>query len=226
MLSLLNLTIAIIDIALLFYVIRSLPASSGNGQWRRVFLAALLCGMTYDNLIVASGYWFIEQPWFSTASMGRFYFHVLSLPFLSLFTYSIIRDCGLTLGQHKAFFLLCLSATLAALTFGISQELVGLELVENSQFGIRRMSNAHGSAPVATILTNLFTILLAAYVWHKSGLKILFLGSLFIFIVNGATAGQKWGFIAGNLAEIVFVLSLIVSHKQVCVRASRQQVSA
>jgi len=224
MLSLLNFFIALIDIVLLFYVIRALP--SEQGQWRKVFLVVLLCGMTYDNLMVASGYWLIEQPWFTTASMGRFYIHVLSLPFLSLFTFSIIRDSGLSLGKNKAFFLLCTLVTAGALAFGISQELMGLQLVENSQFGIRRMSNAHGSAPVATILTNLFTLVLAAYLWRKSGFKLLFLGSLFIFVVNGATAGQAWGFIAGNLAEIVFVLSLIVSHKHLSVRPTMQQETA
>lgn len=224
MLSLLNFAIAIIDIVLLLYVLTSTPAA--QGQWRRLFLGALLCGMAYDNLIVASGQWFIEQPWFYTASMVRFYSHVLILPFLSLFTFSILRDQGLALGQSRLFWLLCTAVTLAALAFGISQELVGLQLVENSQFGVQRMSNAHGSAPVATILTNLFTIGLAAYVWRKSGWKVLFWGSIFIFIVNGAGAGQKWGFIAGNLAEVVFVLSLIFTHLHVSARAATQPQQA
>lgn len=226
MLSLLNFTIAIIDIALLLYVLTSLPRLSAKGQWRRLFLCALLCGMAYDNLIVASGQWFIEQPWFYNASMARFYSHVLILPFLSLFTFSIIRDYGLALGQSRLFLPLCTAVTLGALAFGISQELVGLQLVENSQFGVRRMSNAHGSAPVATILTNLFTIVLAAYLWRKSGWKVLFWGSIFIFIVNGASAGQKWGFIAGNLAEVVFVLSLIFTHLHVSTRETIQPQQA
>ncbi|WP_337881078.1 hypothetical protein [Rheinheimera sp.] len=228
MLSLLNFTIAMFDLALLFYVLSTPAGNAGGSQWRLLFLAVLLGGMAYDNLVIASGYWLIEQPWFYGVSMARFYFHVLSLPFLTLFTWSIIRDSGLALGQSRLFLMVCAAMTLGALAYGISQELWGLQLVENSQFGVRRMSNAHGSAPVATILTNLFTILLAGYVWRKSGWKVLFLGAVFIFIVNGATAGQKWGFMAGNLAEVVFALSLIASHLHVSATAAvnRQQVLA
>lgn len=227
MLSLLNLSITLIDIALLLYVCTALSRSYLGGQWRKVFLIALLFGMAYDNLIVAAGNWFIDEPWFTPISMVRFYCHVLTLPFLSLFTYSIIRESGLALGQSKVFLMACALVTLGTLTYGISHELVGLQLVETMQLGSKRMINAHGSAPIATIVTNLFTIILSAYQWRKTGWKALFLGSIFIFVVNAATAGKPWGFIAGNLAEIVFVLCLIATHQHVCSpRHSNKQVSA
>ncbi|QYJ78808.1 hypothetical protein [Shewanella acanthi] len=227
MLSLLNLTITLIDIALLLYVCTAIPSSHRSGQGRSIFLVALLFGMAYDNLVVAAGNWFIGEPWFTPVSMMRFYCHVLTLPFLSLFTYSIIREAGLALGQSKVFLMLSLLVTLSTLIYGISHELVGLQLVETSQLGIQRMTNANGSAPIATIVTNLFTIILSAYLWRKTGWKVLCLGSMFIFVVNAVAAGKPWGFIAGNLVEIVFVLSLIITHQNITTnRYPAKQVTA
>ncbi|MCH1930403.1 hypothetical protein L9G16_09445 [Shewanella sp. A25] len=227
MLSLLNLTITLIDIALLLYVCFALPSTLHGGKWRQVFLVALLLGMAYDNLIVAAGNWLIAEPWFTPVSMVRFYCHVLTLPFLSLFTYSIIRQSGLALGKNKVFLMACALVTLGTLAYGISHELVGLQLVETSQLGSKRMTNAHGSAPIATIVTNLFTIILSAYLWRKTGWKVLCLGSMFIFVVNAVAAGKPWGFIAGNLVEIVFVLSLIITHQNITTnRYPAKQVTA
>ena len=213
MISLLNLSFALIDLCLLVYLLKMPLPKQAIIQLPRVFICALLCGMTYDNLVVASGYWFIQESWFATINIPRFYLHVLVLPFLSLFTYAIIRQSGIALGKSPLFFAFCLLVTISALAYGISHELLNLQLVEKSALGTTRMSNANSSAPMATIVTNIVTLILAGYLWRKSGWKILFLGALFIFVVNGASATQAWGFLAGNFAEIIFVLSLITTLK-------------
>ena len=71
------------------------------------------------------------------------------------------------------------------------------------------MSNLSGVPPIATILTNLLLIILAAAVWRACGQKAMFAGALFALVVNGALAGIEWFFLVGNFVEVVFILSLL-----------------
>jgi len=50
-------------------------------------------------------------------------------------------------------------------------------------------------------------------VWKVNGWRWFFLGGLFIFLLNGATGAQPWGFIVGNFAEVVFILCLLATHR-------------
>lgn len=209
MTGLIVLIFAAIHVSLVIYLLRQ---PSLNAATRAGFLTLLLCAMAYDNLVVGSGMWWFDEAWFASANLPRFYLHVLILPFLTMFTYSLVTAAQPALAQSRLFMVLCAAVTVGALGFGISHELLSIELAEKTLLGLSRYTNANGSLPLATIFTNLFTMLLAIYLWRKSGWPWLCLGALFIFLVNGASAGQPWGFLAGNLAEIVFVFSLIKTH--------------
>ena len=62
---------------------------------------------------------------------------------------------------------------------------------------------------IVTGSTNILLLPMAALVWKSNGWKWFFLGALFIFLLNGATGTQSWGFLVGNFAEVVFMLSLL-----------------
>lgn len=192
-----------------------------SNVFRLWFLRALLMGMLYDNLTVALGYWFIDESWYKVANYPRFYIHVIILPFLTLFTFSLLKHLSIVdvrkensrFLTNKTFQIFCIAFTFSMLIFGINHELIGLQLAPKEALDFTRYSKVISSPPIATILTNLFTIALSIVLWRKIKWKILTIGSSIIFIINAASAGQPWGFLAGNVSEIVFVLSLMLTHR-------------
>lgn len=186
---------------------------SDNSQWRIWFLRLMLFGMIYDNLAQGLGFLFVEQDWFVALNYPRYYLHVWVLPFLTLFTLAIMKDAGVGIASNRVFSVFCIAFTLIALAFGSWQELPGLELAVQDEAGLVKLKKVGASIPYATVLTNFLVIIMAAAVWKVSGWKWLFLGALFIFILNSATGGLSWGFAVGNFAEVVFIFSLLQTEK-------------
>jgi hypothetical protein len=89
-----------------------------------------------------------------------------------------------------------------------------LELGPKSAIGVTKLGSVSGLPPIATILTNILLLPMAALVWKASGWRWLLLGALFIFLVNGATGAQPWGFLVGNFSELVFMVSLLATDRR------------
>ena len=89
-----------------------------------------------------------------------------------------------------------------------------LELGPKNALGVMKLSSLSGLPPMATVVTNVLMLPMAAWVWKASGWKWFLLGAGFIFLLNGSTGAQPWGFIAGNLCELVFILSLLFTHRR------------
>ncbi|GAB3096411.1 hypothetical protein GCM10027217_11450 [Pseudomaricurvus hydrocarbonicus] len=102
----------------------------------------------------------------------------------------------------------------AAIMFGLYHEVVLLELGDKSALGVHKLGNLSSAPPWATILSNLVFLPLAWVYWRTTGWPWMLLGGVFIFIVNGASAAQPWGFLAGNFAEVVFIISLILTERR------------
>ena len=186
------LIFAAVDIALLAWTFRDRDFAAPR-LW---LLRFLLLGMFYDNLVQGSGNWFIEEGWYAPANIPRFVLHASVLPFLTLFGLSVF----------------CWLFTACALGWGLYHEVALLELGPRSALGVTKLGSLSSMPPVATILTNILVLPMAAAVWRVAGWPWFFLGGMFIFVVNGATAAQPWGFLVGNFAEVVFVLSLLQTH--------------
>lgn len=177
-------------------------------------LRALLFGMFYDNLMQGLGAWFITASWYESASIMRFVFHVSVLPFLTIFTLLILQLGQVNIANKLWFIGGCWMFALAAVIFGIYYEVYLLELGRTSVLGVEKLTSLSKTPPIATILTNIVVMLMAAALWRHNGWKWLFLGALFIFIVNGATATLAWGFIAGNFAELIFIICLLATARK------------
>ena len=182
--------------------------------WRLWFLRFMLFGMFYDNLVQGIGNWFIEADWYQAANVPRFVLHSLVLPFLTLFALSVMRSADVKMASNSFFVGFCWVFTLVALGYGFNHEVVQLELGPKPAMGILKMGSISGVPPIATILTNILILPMAAAVWKVSGWKWFFLGALFIFLLNGATGAQPWGFLVGNFAEVVFVIALLATHRK------------
>ncbi|MEX0827431.1 MAG: hypothetical protein WD005_00600 [Haliea sp.] len=209
MLNLLLLGLAVVHGILFLWSLRW-----GDSASRRLwFLWALLFGMCYDNLITGTGSYFINSDWYEMANIPRFVLHSSILPFLILFTLSAMQTQGIPSARHPIAIWVCGCFVLLAVMYGLYHEVYLLQLEEKMSFGVVRLGDTAGGPPMATIMTNLLMLPMAAVVWRKSGWPWLFLGGLFIVVVNGATAPMAWGFLAGNFAEVVFVLALLATEK-------------
>ena len=56
-------------------------------------------------------------------------------------------------------------------------------------------------------------IALGFILWRRTGWPLLFGGPLFILLVNGAAAARPWGYLAGNGAEVVSILCLLLTER-------------
>ena len=174
----------------------------------------MLLGMSYDNLVQGLGNWFIDAAWYEGANVPRFILHVTVLPFLTIFGLSVMRDAGVALARNALVIGFCWLFTAAALAWGLYHEVYLLQLGPKHAMGVMKLGSISALPPVATILTNILVLPMAAMVWKSSGWKWFFLGGLFIFLVNGATGAQPWGFLVGNFAELVFIVSLLATDRR------------
>lgn len=177
------------------------------------FLRLLLFGMCYDNLLQAMGPYFIDASWYLPLNYPRYVLHAAVLPFLTLFALFIMRSAGIKLAENSLFQAFCILFTVASLAYGLWHEVFLLELVSSDKLGHAKLVSASNAPPLATILTNVLVMAMALSVWRETQWRWFFFGGLFIFLVNGATASMAWGFLAGNMAEIVFVVALLATYR-------------
>lgn len=187
---------------------------SGVDSWRLWFLRAMLCAMFYDNLMQGVGVYLVDSEWFEAASRLRYLLHVTVLPFLALFSLSILRQAEINWADKRWLTAFVVCFFVSAQAYGIYHEVYLLELGPKTELGIVKMANLSGRPPLATIAINLLVLPLAAALWYCNGWRWFFLSALFIFLVNGSTATQPWGFVAGNFAELVFVVGLLFTERQ------------
>ena len=100
---------------------------------------------------------------------------------------------------------------IAAVAYGIVTELVGLHLIEVNLLGHTRLVSADANPPLATILTNIVVLGFAIAIWRRSGWPWLCIATIFIFVVNGASAGSDYGVLFGNFAEVVFAFGWLAA---------------
>ncbi|QFU76460.1 hypothetical protein EY643_12765 [Halioglobus maricola] len=192
--------------------------SGSLGLW---WLRALLVGMCYDNLVQASGQWFVGEAWYEAANTVRFFLHAVLLPMLMLFALHTAQLAGVGVARTPAFISSCRLFTAAAIAWGLYHEVWLLQLEPVSVAGVDKLRSTSTLPPVATILTNLLVLPIAFAIWRIAQWRWLLLGTLFIFVVNGATGAQAWGFAVGNFAEIVYVLTLLGTEKQFSARCTK-----
>ena len=184
------------------------PASA-----RLWILRFLLAGMIYDNLVLALGDAGAGAPWYAAASTGRFVLHAAALPLLIPFALSAMRAAAIPLARRPGVTAGCWLAALAAWSYGFWHDVGRLELVAAEALGHQRLTSLSGLPPLGTIAVNLLLIVLAFILWRRTGWLPLLAGALFILIVNAGTGARPWGFLAGNGAEVVFILCLLATER-------------
>ncbi len=185
----------------------------GRASPRLWILRLLLTGMIYDNLVLALGGNAIGSAWYAAATQGRFVLHAALLPLLIPFALSALRACAIPLADKRLFAVCCWLVAATAWWYGFWQDVGQLELVPRTVLGHPRLTSVSGLPPLGTIAVNLSLVPLAFILWRRTGWAPLLLGTLFILLLNGSVGSRPWGFLAGNGAELVFVLSLLLTER-------------
>lgn len=174
-----------------------------------LFLRCLVLALAFDNLVVALGPSLHTSAIYWPMSTLRFWVHAMLLPFLLVFVASVL---GLYIrrAQTRSWLVgtACILALLAVV-YGYLYDLASLELVVADYYP--RLVAADSQPPIATILVNLLVVIAGGWLWRRANWPWLFAGALQIFLINGATVGRDWSFIAGNTAELLFVISLFAT---------------
>jgi hypothetical protein len=209
-LNFLLLLFALLHMVLLAWTFRN----SSDSSPRLWLLRCMLFGMFYDNLVQGIGNWAVDACWYEAANFPRYLLHAGVLPFLTLFGLSVMQAAGVKVACSRPLQVFCILFTAGALAWGLYHEVYLLQLGPRQDLGVHRLGSLSGMPPIATILTNILILPMAAAVWRASGWQWFFLGALFIFLLNGATVVQPWGFLVGNFGELVFIFCLLATERR------------
>ncbi|WP_101757812.1 hypothetical protein [Oceanicoccus sp. KOV_DT_Chl] len=180
-----------------------------NASPRLWLLRLMMFGMCYDNVMQAIGNWAIETQWYLPMSYPRWALHVMVLPFLTMFGVSIMALAGIRLGTNKLLINLVWVIIALSIVYGVWSDVINQQLMVVEPLGVTKYTSAHSAPPYPTLFANAAVVAMSIAIWRVSGWPWLFAGALFIFLVNGSTAGQEWSFLSGNMAEVVFMFALL-----------------
>lgn len=186
---------------------------AGNKASRPWILRLILAGMIYDNLMLTLGNVGVGSAWYVGATTGRFVLHAALLPLLIPFALAVLRAAAVPIAGRRDLTAFCWLVALAAWGYGFWHDVGGLELVAVEVFGHSRLTSVSDLPPFGTIAVNLLLIPLAFNLWRRTGWPLLLVGAAFILLVNGAVGAEPWGYIAGNAAEVVFILCLLSTER-------------
>ena len=205
MLEVLFASAAIVHLGFLYLTFRARP---GVAVW---LVRLLLCGLVFDNVMLALGTVAIEQDWYVAATVTRYTAHALLLPPLIVAGVLLARRAGAGFAKTGVALPLAIALAVIGMAYGVATESFNQEFVKEILFGHARLVSVDAAPPFATIITNLLLLGVSAAIWRASGWKWLFFGVLQIFLINGATATQDWSIVSGNLAEIIFAASWVAT---------------
>ena len=173
-----------------------------------IYLRLLLLALALDNAILALAPALWESHSYVLMSTLRFWMHALLLPLLLVFAATLLAPSVARVKAQQLVFAAWLLAA-AAITYGYVFDLANLELVVADVYP--RLVATDSQPPFATIFVNMLILPVGVWLWRRRGWPWLFAGALTIFLVNGASAGSEWGFIAGNCVELLFASSLLAT---------------
>ena len=196
---------AVIHLGLLYAAFR---VQGDRATW---LVRLLLCGLVFDNAMLAIGTAAIDEGWYHAVTALRYTTHALVLPLLIVAGVDIARAAGAAFALRQRALPIAIGLAVVAMAYGVATESFNQQFVEETLFGHSRLVSVHAAPPLATIVTNLILLGISAAIWRASGWKWLFLGALQIFLINALTATKDWSIVSGNLAEVLFAASWVAT---------------
>lgn len=170
-----------------------------------VVITAVALALAYDNLVVGFGSTIGVSETLRTLSWGRFALHALVTP--TLFVAAQRLGARVDDGPFGFSLRTAVIAALAGVAVSIATGLVGMDLVPETASGVVRYADANAVVPVASVAVVIVTGLVGWRLRRAGLTSALLAGSIVMFL--GSAAPSNGAPVAGNLAEVVFVASLV-----------------
>jgi hypothetical protein len=170
-------------------------------------LSAVLLALAYDNLVIAAGV-MGEDPLLERISVGRVILHVLAVPLLIPAGVLLAARAGVGWCRRAPVRAGAFVLAGVLILLGVMDDLLALELVPVSEWGLVRYVAAEGGPPVGAILAILVLLVVGAATWRAARWPWLFAGALAMFVAAGAMAAVGW---IGNVGELALMLGLIAT---------------
>lgn len=171
--------------------------------------AALMIALLYENIVLALGTAIGHGPVLEVLSYGRFIGYAVFPPLLIISAVEMARRVGVRWAMRPAARVVGWVAALALITLALGVEVIGRELgpvVLNDV--VRYMWVVKGVPPIAVILMTFVMIGISVAIWRKVGYPWLLIGSIFLLVGAGATAGK---YVLGAGVELIFMMFVAYS---------------
>jgi hypothetical protein len=204
----------LIAIAQLFLIAWSVRLWLKSKSLEMIVLPIILISLSYDNFLLAAGYYLGEGQLLQFLSQIRFLVHYLLLPFLIIVGVELANRAG-------AGWAIPLTRTLAwilAFTLGILDILnryVGLKLEPVYFAGVLRYTTVtNENAPIVNIAVTLFVLLIGIGIWIRSEGKWgwLFVGAL-VALIGNALPPSEFGTLPSSASELLMALTLLLTER-------------
>ncbi|MEL6581501.1 MAG: hypothetical protein AAFQ14_17310 [Cyanobacteria bacterium J06621_12] len=208
-----HLLIAICELLLAVWSIRLWFKSKSVAA---IVLLVLLLGISYDNLLLATGRLIGAGELLKSLSQVRFLVHHLVVPFLIVVGVELAHRLGAAWANKFTRSL----AWILSISLGIIdifKRYIGAQLEPIYFAGVLRYTASFsGGLPIITIAVTLFVLIIGIGIWLRSG-KVwywLFIGTLIALIVNAFPLSLV-GTLPGSIAEFFMTLTLLLTERYI-----------
>ena len=204
--SLLYSLYALIYLVLLVWAVRLLARTRRPGTG---FIALVIFGLLYDNLILSLGNWTGAGDFLHRLSYWRFVFHQLFLPWIMVAAYQQAALAGHPWAGRSWLRIGVWVAALAIMGIGLATRVYGLRLEPIVMDGVTRyVAVGLSGPPVVSIVSILFAGVMGFLLWRQLNWPWTLAAAILVFIVEGAPV-EALRRLAGSGVEVLFMVALL-----------------
>lgn len=180
----------------------------------RNFLLLVIAALAYDNFVTSMGAVIGPGQVLKALNIPRFVLHVFVTPLICVISFEFARSAGVAAALRRQATGVVWALVAALIVVGFVQEIVPMDFVPKTVFGVVTYSHPKAMAPLGAIAANFFCIAAGGLIWRKTGWPGLFLASMLMLLIAGIPH-KYFGLIPGNAGEIIFVSGFILALKKI-----------
>lgn len=204
----LHLTVAAIQLALAGVLNLQLQA-----RWTLGLLFTLLVtvALVYDNTVIGVGAWIGEGQLLATLNWLRYIIHALLTPLLAVFAIQAVMRANLPWSLGRLWAPLTGSLVIAMIIYGISIDLIGLQLEPELDRGLLSyVPVGEAPLPIPAFVTAALIVAVGIALWVQRGTKRLALFSIAAVICFGLGPALDQPVI-GQVGELLLIGGIMLS---------------
>jgi hypothetical protein len=154
-----------------------------------------------------------EGTLLKTLNIVRYVIHAFATPLLCYIVFSLACAMGVKIFQSRASAAAVWVLVAGFMLLGYRHELSSMDFVPKVRWGVLNYVHAVSSPPLAAILTNIFVLAGAIFMWKTTRWPVLCITSLLMFVF-AAIPMRNAPPILGNAGEIIFMYGFVLAEKR------------